>query len=141
MKDDELCEETSSQENIEIVEIDCSVYLTDEQRSWPIAEGLRPAEDFAIEEPLPMLVMTPARKDPKDRESGLTMLVATVSDYEASLGGEGSRLVNNPCVNGSSWNGSIALVPWKAVGARDRLELVARWAVDVSKFAIKASVA
>jgi hypothetical protein len=47
MSDENLGEGIRPEENFEIIEVDCSAYLTEEQRSWPIGESLRPEEDFA----------------------------------------------------------------------------------------------
>jgi hypothetical protein len=127
-------------ENFEIIEVDCSVYLTEEQRSWPIGEGLRPEENFALEEPLPVLVLTPTSGKTHEQEKGFPALVAAVSNYEVLLGGEGLHLFDRSHPTGLNGNGSITLVPLKADGARGRLEQVARWVVDVGGFASKANV-
>jgi hypothetical protein len=127
-------------EDFEIVEIDLHSQLTDEERSWPVVELVQ-NEDFAIEEPLPVLVMTPTFANTNEQEKGFPTLIAAVSNYEVSLGGEGLHLFDRPHPTELNGNGSIALVPWKADGARSRLEQVARWIVDVSKFATQANVA
>jgi hypothetical protein len=129
------------EEDFEIIEIDLAPILTDEQRSWPIGESIYPEEDFAIEEPLPMLVMTLSGNDSNEKDRGFPALVAAVSNYEVSLGGEGLHLFDHPHLNGLNGNGSITLIPWKVDGARDRLEQVARWVVDVGGFATRANVA
>ena len=127
-------------EEFEIVELDQKTHLTDEERRWPITELVQ-EEDFAIEEPLPVLVMTLTLGRTNDQEKGFPTLITAVSNYEVSLGGDGLHLLDPQHSNESNGNGSIALIPWKADGARDRLEQVARWVVDVGKFATKANVA
>jgi hypothetical protein len=131
---------TTPPEEFEFVEIDLNSQLTDEERSWPVVELIQ-EEDFAIEEPLPVLVIAPASGEPNEQERGFPALVAAVSNYEVSLGGEGLHLFDHPHANGLNGNGSITLIPWKADGARDRLEQVARWVVDVGGFATRANVA
>jgi hypothetical protein len=131
---------TSLPEDFEIVELDQNTHLTDEERSWPVTELVQ-EEDFAIEEPLPVLVMTPTLGHTNDQEKGFPTLITAVSNYEVSLGGEGLHLFDLQHTNELNGNGSIALIPWKADGARGRLEQVARWVVEIGKFATKANVA
>jgi hypothetical protein len=57
---DESEEGQHPEEDFEIVEIDVTPFLTEEQKKWPIVESEYPEEDFAIEEVLPVLVLTPA---------------------------------------------------------------------------------
>jgi hypothetical protein len=107
---------TTPPEDFEIIEVDCEPFLTEEQRSWPVVDLIQ-EEDFAIEEPLPVLLVTPTSGDPNETEKGFPALIAAVSDYEVSLGGEGLHLFDTPRPNGVERNGSIALSPWKAEGA------------------------
>jgi len=101
-----------------------------------------PPEDFAIEEPLPVLVLT-LPGHPPGESNGVpaadpARLVAAASEYEVSLGGEGLYPFDPIPPVGP---GAVALVPWKADGARDRLERVGRWAVASAHLAADAQVA
>jgi len=101
-----------------------------------------PPEDFAIEEPLPVLVLT-LPGHPPGESNGVpaadpARLVAAASEYEVSLGGEGLYPFDPIPPVGP---GAVALVPWKADGARGRLERVGRWAVASAHLAADARVA
>src|SRR5262245_7070225 len=81
-------------EDFEIVDVEQTPDLTDEQRQWPVVDFVQ-AEDFAIEEVLPVLVLTPAAGHESGTANGVpandrvAALVEAVSAYEQSLGGEG----------------------------------------------------
>jgi hypothetical protein len=112
------------EEDFEIVEVDLTRYLTDEQKSWLVGIGRRPEEEFAIEEPLPALTVrvhgseTPA-------EGRLPAVVEVLSEQEVALGGSGLEVTGRTAQNGSA---IATLVPRSVDGARGRLERVARWA-------------
>jgi hypothetical protein len=112
------------EEDFEIIEVDMTRYLTDEEKMWPVGVGRRPEQEFAIEEPLPALSVcvhggaTPA-------EGRLPVVVAVLSEQEVALGGSGLEVTSRGSQNGSA---VAQLVPRLAEGARGRLERVAKWA-------------
>lgn len=85
---DEFAEGRRPEQDFEIVDVDVSAHLTDEQKSWPVGVGRRPDEEFAIEEPLPALAVrvhggaTPA-------EGRLPAVVEVLSEQEVALGAAG----------------------------------------------------
>jgi hypothetical protein len=111
------------EEEFEIVEIDVTPFLTDEQRSWPVVRCERPEEEFAIEEPLPALNVrvhggaTPA-------EGRLPVVVGVLSEQEVLLGGSGLEMSLRSAQNGTVM---ATLVPRTLEGARGRFERLARW--------------
>ena len=124
---DEPQEGEYPEEDFEIIELETDPFLTEEQKSWPVVESEYSQDDFAIEEPLPVLLVTPADGHVAGDAGQVPALVEATSAYEVSLGGGGLRVFDSPRPAGVDRNGAIALVPWKAEGARDRLERVAAW--------------
>jgi hypothetical protein len=147
MKDDDPKDDdpnfTTPPEDFEIVDLDPTSDLPEDQQSWPVADLIQ-KEDFAIEEILPMLVLTPTQRREAGASNGvpagdqLAAFVEAVSVYEQSLGGEGLHVFDPVPPVGPN---CVALVPWKADGARDRLEQVARWATGMGALATAANVA
>lgn len=119
---DEPAEGQRPEQDFEIVEVDLTPYLTDEQKSWPVGVGERPEQDFAIEEPLPALDVRVSGGPPERR---LPALVTLFSDQEAALGGSGLEVAREVTENGHA---RATLLPRSTDGARGRLERVARWA-------------
>lgn len=106
------------EQDFEIVEVDCTPYLTNEQKSWPVGVGQRPEHEFAIEEPLPAL-------DVRAAGGRLPALVVLFSDQEAALGGTGLEVSRQVAERDGV---RATLVPRSVEGARGRLERVAKWA-------------
>ena len=109
------------EEEFEIVEVDLTPHLTEEQKSWPVGIGRRPEEEFAIEEPLPALDVR-VTGTPEGRLPGL---VSVFSDQETAPRRE--RVGTRPSGDGERRH------PRDAPAAIDRrcprrLERVAKWA-------------
>ena len=115
---DEQSRNEYPEEEFEIVEVDLTPYLTDEQKSWPLVRCESAEEEFAIEEPLPAL-------DVRGPGGRLPALVDVLSEQETSLGGSGLDLARQTTDNGTV---RATLLPRSVEGARGRLERVARWA-------------
>gem|GEM_PF-6787859 len=112
------------EEEFEIVEIDLTPFLTEEQKAWPVVRSESAEEEFAIEEPLPALtVLVHNGKTPA--EGRLPTVVEVLSEQETALGGGGLEVTRRALQNGSV---SATLIPRLLEGARGRLEQVARWA-------------
>ena len=112
------------EEEFEIVEIDVTPFLTEEEKSWPVVRCENAAEEFAIEEPLPALtVLVHGGATPAERR--LPAVIEILSDQEAALGGSGLEVSRRASQNGSL---TATLVPRLLEGARGRLERVAKWA-------------
>jgi hypothetical protein len=111
-------------EDFEIIEVDLTPHLTEEQKSWPVGVGRRPEEEFAIEEPLPALTVC-VHGGTAPAEGRLPAVVAVLSDQDVALGGSGLEVTGRSARNGAE---TVWLVPRMLPGARERLERVARWA-------------
>lgn len=121
---EEPAEGQRPEQDFEIVEVDLTPCLTDEQKTWPVVECRRPEQEFAIEEPLPAL-------DVRLNDSALIVehmlptLVRGLSNHEAALGGAGLDVSRQVTESGQI---RVTLIPRSVEGARGRLERVARWA-------------
>lgn len=115
---EKYAEAEGPEEDFEIVEVNVSDYLTDEQKSWPVVSCESAAEEFAIEEPLPAL-------DVRAAGGRLPALVVLFSDQEAALGGTGLEVSRQVAERDGV---RATLVPRSVEGARGRLERVAKWA-------------
>ncbi len=124
---DEPQEGQYPEEDFEIVEIDVTPYLTEEQKKWPISEGQYPEEDFAIEEatPVPALVLTVDLRQTNGTPEAerISAAVTSASDCEAGFGGSGLDERNRRTRDGLA---TLTLVPRTLEGARERLARVAR---------------
>jgi hypothetical protein len=112
------------EEDFEIIEVDMTPHLTDEQKSWPVGVGRRPEEEFAIEEPLPALAVS-VHGGATPAEGRLPAVVEVLSEQEVALGGSGLEVARRTAQNGSA---GATLLPRSIPGARGRLERLARWA-------------
>ena len=112
------------EEEFEIVEIDCTPYLTEEQKSWPVVRCESAEEEFAIEEPLPALTVR-VQGGKATAEGRLPAVIEVLSEQEVALGGGGLEVTRRAAQNGIV---VATLVPRHADGARRRLERVAKWA-------------
>jgi hypothetical protein len=112
------------EEEFEIVEVDVTPYLTDEQKSWPVVRCESAEQEFAIEEPLPALDVR-LGNSVLVTEGLLPALVRALSNQEAALGGTGLDVSRQVTENGRT---RTTLVPRSVEGARERLERVAQWA-------------
>jgi hypothetical protein len=112
------------EEDFEIVEVDLTTHLTEQQQSWPVGVGRRPEEEFAIEEPLPALTVR-VHSGAAPAEGRLLAVVAVLSEWEVLLGGGGLEVA---CQFARNSTAVATLVPRMVPGARERLERVARWA-------------
>jgi hypothetical protein len=121
---DEPMEGERPEQDFEIVEVDLTPYLTEEQKSWPVGVGRRPEQEFAIEELLPALSVC-VRGGATPAEGRLPAVVEVLSEQEVALGGSGLEVTGRGSQNGSA---VARLVPRSTEGARGRLERVARWA-------------
>jgi hypothetical protein len=124
---DEPQEGQYPEEEFEIVEIDVTPFLTEEQKLWPIVESEYPEEDFAIEEavPVPALVlMVDLRQTNGTPETErLAAAVESASECEAGFGGSGLDERDRRTCDGLA---TLTLVPRTLEGARERLTRVAR---------------
>jgi hypothetical protein len=114
------------EEDIEIVEIDCTPYLTEEQKSWPVVRSASAEEEFAIEEPLPALDVS-VNDIPMVVEGMLPALLRSLSNFETRLGGTGFEVSPPVAENGRL---RMRLVPRSVEGARERVSRVAQWAAE-----------
>jgi hypothetical protein len=112
------------EEEFEIIEIDVTPFLTEEQKSWPVVRREAAEEEFAIEEPLPVLSVQLSSPGLGSAEL-LPGVVRALSNYEAALGGTGLEVSSQATENGRTLT---TLVPRSVEGARERLERVAQWA-------------
>jgi hypothetical protein len=112
------------EEEFEIIEIDVTPFLTEEQKSWPVVRREAAEEEFAIEEPLPVLSVQLSSPGLGSAEL-LPGVVRALSNYEAALGGTGLDVSSQATENGRTLT---TLVPRSVEGARERLERVAQWA-------------
>jgi hypothetical protein len=112
------------EEEFELIEIDVTPFLTDEQKSWPVVRSDRPEEEFAIEEPLPALTVR-VHGGTGPAEGRLPTLVEVLSEQEVALGGGGLEVTGRTAQNGTA---GVTLVPRLIPGARDRLARMAKWA-------------
>jgi hypothetical protein len=127
------------EEDFGIVEVDCSPYLTDEQTKWPVLTWSQ-NEDFAIEEPLPSLVLNfnTAPVALEDVSDPIPTLLACISDYEKGIGGHGLRFAQETASTGHvQFRGS----PMEPQGAKDRLRRVAEFVSLISAANAVADVA
>ena len=130
------------EEDFAIVEVDCFEYLSEEQKKWPVVQWIQ-REEFAIEEPLPALVLnfhaTPAATglsaagpDP------IPALLTCISDYEKGIGGNGLQFAEETAPPGHvRYRGS----PLEPQGAKDRLRKVAEFVSLLSAAQADADVA
>jgi hypothetical protein len=112
------------EEEFEIVEIDVTPFLTEEQRSWPVVRCETAEEEFAIEQPVPALTVC-VRGGATPAEGRLPTVVEVLSEQEVALGGSGLEVTGRTAQNGSA---VATLLPRSISGARGRLERVAKWA-------------
>jgi hypothetical protein len=88
------------EEDFEIIEVDMTPHLTDEQKSWPVGVGRRPEEEFAIEEPLPALAVS-VHGGATPAEGRLPAVVEVLSEQEVALGGSGLEVARWAAAFGS----------------------------------------
>jgi hypothetical protein len=112
------------EEEFEIIEIDVTPFLTEEQKTWPVVRCETAAEEFALEEPLPALTVR-VNGGTTSPEGRLPAVVAVLSEQEVALGGSGLEIARQSTDNGAV---RATLIPRSVEGARGRLERVARWA-------------
>ncbi len=130
------------EEDFEIVEVDCFQYLTEEQKKWPVLQWTQ-NEEFAIEEPVPSLVLN---FDAPPTPNGLTSttpdpiptLLNCISEYEKGIGGNGLHFTQEASAEGHvRFRGS----PLVLEGARNRLHKVAEFVSLISAANAAADVA
>jgi hypothetical protein len=116
-------------DSFEMLDVDCTPLLTDEEKSWPVV-ALQPRVDgFEMAESVPeaVLVLRMSAHPESDFEAlpfDAARLIRAVSDYEQSLGGAGLEF-DQAASRESPGALVLHLVARKSDGAEERLRTVA----------------